>query len=71
MLEQEAIISTNCQRTILVCRGSGCLGSGEILECLQKRVLNSYLFIKPFIYKALRLILSNFFFNIDCFKGDK
>ncbi len=38
MLEQEATVSTNGQRTILVCRGSGCLGAAEILECLQKEI---------------------------------
>ena len=36
MVEQESTVSTNGQRTILICRGSGCPGSDEILKRLEK-----------------------------------
>jgi len=38
MGEQEATVSTNGQRTILVCRGSGCPGSDEVLRHLEEEV---------------------------------
>ena len=38
MVEQEATVSTNGQRTILVCRGSGCPGSDEVLRHLEEEV---------------------------------
>lgn len=38
MVEQGAAISTNGQRTVLVCRGSGCPGSDEILKRLEAEI---------------------------------
>jgi NADH-quinone oxidoreductase subunit F len=38
MGEQEAMVSTNGQRTILVCRGSGCPGSDEVLRHLEEEI---------------------------------
>ena len=38
MVEQGAAISTNGQRTVLVCRGSGCPGSDEVLRHLEEEI---------------------------------
>ncbi|OIP26051.1 MAG: hydrogenase [Dehalococcoidia bacterium CG2_30_46_9] len=38
MVEEKATVSTNGQHTILVCRGSGCPGSDEILRRLEEKV---------------------------------
>jgi NADH-quinone oxidoreductase subunit F len=38
MLRQEAIVPTNGERTILVCRGSGCPGSDQILKRLEEEI---------------------------------
>jgi len=38
MRQQEASFSTNGERVVLVCRGSGCPGSEHIIKCLEEEI---------------------------------
>ena len=46
MPEQEDVVSTNGQRTVLICCGSGCPGSDEILKRLEEEITRLRLDVK-------------------------
>ena len=46
MLQQEAVVPTNGERAVLVCRGSGCPGSDQILKRLEEEIIQLGLDVK-------------------------
>ncbi len=46
MRQQEAVVSTNGERAVLVCRGSGCPGSDQILKRLEEEITRLGLDVK-------------------------
>ena len=46
MPEQKDVVSTNGQRTVLICCGSGCPGSDEILKRLEEEITRLRLDVK-------------------------